>query len=339
MVGIVAYGFYIPKYRITIEDIASQWGKCGDKVGSTLQVMEKAVANRDEDVLTMAYEASCLALRNFTKKTAIGAVFMGSETFPYAVKPTSTSLAEWLDLSHDYVSYDTQFACKAATGALISASGMVKSGDIDYALVCASDKANARPQDALEYSAASGANAWIIGRENVLLEIESWNSYTSETPDFWRRSGMDYPSHAGRFTGSPAYFKHVYNASEKLLKDTNSKPNDFKYAVFHMPNGSFPLKVGTMLGFSREQILPSYVVPQLGNSYSASALMGLAAVLDEAQEGDRIFFASYGSGAGSDAIIFKVTREIEHKRFSLKNSIINKQYISYGDYMKCMEMI
>ncbi|CAN5219658.1 hydroxymethylglutaryl-CoA synthase [soil metagenome] len=339
MVGIVSYGFYIPKYRITIENIASQWGKCADKVGNTLKITEKAVAGRDEDILTMAYEASCLAFKHFQEKESIGAVFLGSETFPYAVKPTSTALAEWLNLSHDYLSYDTQFACKAATGALISASGMVKSGDIKYALVCASDKANARPQDALEYSAGSGANAWILGRENVILELEAWTSYTSETPDFWRRAKSEYPSHAGRFTGSPSYFKHIYNASEKLLKKTEMKPEDFAYAVFHMPNGSFPLKIGQMLGFTKEQVMPSYVVPQLGNSYSASALMGLVAVLEEAKPDDRIFFASYGSGAGSDAIAFKVTKEILNKRHEFKSAIKEKKNISYGDYMKYMEMI
>lgn len=339
MVGVVSYGYYIPKYRITIDDIATQWGKCGDKVGKTLRITEKAVASTDEDILTMAYEASTLALKYFDSPLSIGAVFLGSETFPYAVKPTSTALSEWLNLSHDYVSYDTQFACKAATGAFISASGMVKSGDIDYALVCASDKANARPQDALEYSAGSGANAWVLGRENVLLEMEAWQSYTSETPDFWRRAKSDFPSHAGRFTGTPAYFTHIYNASTKLLAKTKMKPDDFKYAVFHMPNGSFPFKIGQMLGFNKDQLLPSYVVPQLGNSYSASALMGLVAVLDEAQPDDRIFFASYGSGAGSDAVIFKVTKEIINKRHTFKESIKQKKNITYGDYMKYMEMI
>ncbi len=339
MVGVVSYGFYIPQLRITIEEIASQWGKCGDKVGTTLRVTEKAVASRDEDTLTMAYEAANMSLQQFKEKASIGAVFIGSETFPYAVKPTSTALAEWLNLSHDYVSYDTQFACKAGTGALISASGMVKSGDIDFALVCASDKANARPQDALEYSAGSGANAWLLGREGVILEILAWHTYTSETPDFWRRAKSDYPSHAGRFTGTPSYFTHIMNASQQLLKKTEMKPSDFKFAVFHMPNGSFPLKVGQMLGFSKEQILPSYIVPQLGNSYSASALMGLVAVLDEAMPGDKIFFSSYGSGAGSDAIIFTATKEILHKRHAFRKAIKNKKNITYSDYMKHMEMI
>src|SRR5690606_14133973 len=116
MVGIVDYGFYIPKYRIRVNDIAEQWGKCSDKVERSLRVIEKAVAGRDEDMVTMAYEASSMAMHdNEDLKKDIGAVFIGSETFPYAVKPISTSLAEWLNLSHDYLAYDTQFACKAAT--------------------------------------------------------------------------------------------------------------------------------------------------------------------------------------------------------------------------------
>src|SRR3989344_6693146 len=118
MTGIVDYGFYIPRYRIKIEDIANQWGKCADKVERSLRITEKAVAGKDEDVLTMAYEAaSPIILSDPSLKESIGAVFVGSETFPYAVKPTSTMLAEMLDLSNNYLSYDTQFACKAATGA------------------------------------------------------------------------------------------------------------------------------------------------------------------------------------------------------------------------------
>ena len=339
MVGIVSYGFYIPQYRIKLETIASQWGKCSEKVGKSLNIIEKAVAGRDEDILTMSFEASSMALLDFKKKEKIGAVFIGSETFPYAVKPSSAALAEWLQLSNDYVAYDTQFACKAATGALISALGMVKAKDIEYALVCGSDKANARPQDALEYSAGSGANAWLIGTQNVVLEVEAWHSYTSETPDFWRRAKVDYPSHAGRFTGNPAYFTHIYSASDRLLKKTNSKPEDFQFAVFHMPNGSFPFKIAKMLGFTKEQVLPSFVVPELGNSYSASALMGLVATLDKAKAGDRIFFASYGSGAGSDALIFTVTPEIEKKRHEFYEAIKRKTYIDYNTYMKFMNII
>lgn len=340
MVGIVSYGYYIPKYRIKLEEITRQWNKCTDKVEKSLKIQEKAVAGLDEDILTMAFEASSMAFMKHEQiKKKVGAVFVGSETFPYAVKPTSTGLAEWLNLSNNYLAYDTQFACKAATGALASAHALVKSGDVEYALVCGSDKANARPQDALEYSAGSGANAWIVGRENVALEIVDWASYSSDTPDFWRRAKADYPSHAGRFTGGPAYFTHITGASKLLLEKQNMKPEDFKYAVFHMPNGNFPLKVAKMLGFTMEQVEPSYIVPMLGNSYSASALMGLVSVLEKAKEGDLIFFASYGSGAGSDSFIFKATKNIDQIRKSFRKEIEQKKYIDYGTYLHYMNSI
>ena len=340
MVGITDYGFYIPKYRIKVSDIASQWGKCSEKVENTLQVHEKAVAGIDEDVLTMAYEASIMALSsNKNLRSEIGSVFVGSETFPYAVKPTSSSLGEWLGLSHNYLAYDTQFACKAATGALISAMGLVKSEDISAALVCGSDKANARPKDALEYSAASGANAWVLGCENVIAEIVDWTSFTSDTPDFWRRSKAEFPSHAGRFTGTPAYFYHITRAIEKLLQKTSMTTDMFAHVVFHMPNGSFPLKAAKILNITKEQMHQGYIVKNLGNSYSASALMGLVSVFDVAKPGEKILFASYGSGAGSDAIIFNITDKIVEKRKNFLKMISEKTYIHYITYSRNMGII
>lgn len=340
MVGIVDYGFYIPQHRIKIEEIARNWGKCSDKVERSLRVYEKAVAGRDEDMVTMAFEAGVMSLYGHENlKEKIGALFIGSETFPYAVKPISTLLGDWLGVGNNYLAYDTQFACKAGTGALISASSMVKSGDISHALVFASDKANARPKDALEYSAGSGANAWLLGAEDVMLEIVDWFSYSSDTPDFWRRAKAEYPSHAGRFTGSPAYFKHVISASQGLMDKQGITAQDMTYGVFHMPNGTFPLKVAQKLGFTKEQVEKSYVVPQLGNSYSASALMGLVATLEYAKPGDKIFFASYGSGAGSDAILFHVTDTIEKRRKAFRTNIEKKTYVSYGEYMKMMGII
>jgi hydroxymethylglutaryl-CoA synthase len=106
-----------------------------------------------------------------------------------------------------------------------------------------------------------------------------------------------------------------------------------------MPNGTFPLKVAQKLGFTKEQVEKSYIVPKLGNSYSASALMGLVATLEYAKPGERIFFASYGSGAGSDAILFEVTEQILERRKKFTEAIEKKSYITYGAYMKHMNII
>src|SRR5690606_4825366 len=99
-----------------------------------------------------------------------------------------------------------------------------------------------------------------------------------------------------------------------LLEQLGTKPSDYTYAVFHQPNARFPQAVGKQLGFTPQQLAPGLLAQQIGNSYSASALLGLSAVLDQAQPGDTIFVASYGSGAGSDAYALRVTEQIVERR-------------------------
>ncbi|MEI6532364.1 MAG: hydroxymethylglutaryl-CoA synthase [Candidatus Roizmanbacteria bacterium] len=336
MTGIVDYGFYIPRYRIKVDEIASYWQRDGEEIKKSLSVEEKAVASHDEDVVTMAIEASAIVIQNLKHKEKIGAIFVGTETSPYAVKPISTMIGEWLDIPHHYLAYDTQFACKATTGALISANAMVKSKKVVNVLVCGADKANAKPQDILECTSGSGAVALLIGDTNVAVEIVDSTSFSSDTPDFWRRSMVSNPTHAGRFTGKPAYFHHITSSTNYILEKNKLRPEDFTYAVFHMPNGKFPIEVSRILGFSQQQIQKGLVVKKLGNSYTACALMGLVSVLEEAKEDDTIFLASYGSGAGSDAFILKVTKHIDSIRKNFKEKLDDVIYISYRQYQQFM---
>jgi hydroxymethylglutaryl-CoA synthase len=346
MFGIISYGFYVPKYRIKTEEIAKNWQKNGQDISDSLGVVEKSIAGVDEDSLTMGFESSSLCLSQATKiskfsleqiKDNIGSVFFGTETPSYAVNPSSTVIAEFLAIPNNYVSYDTQFACRAATAALVSTFGMVKSGLIKSGLVIASDKANSKPGDALEFTAGSGSVSLLVGQgKNVILEIIDTVSVSSDTPDFWRRTKISYPSHAGRFTGLPAYFKHITQASKFLLSKTKTKPEDYDYAVFHMPNAKFALQVSKILGFSKQQVEDSLVVKYLGNSYTASTLMGLMSVISKAKSGQKIFFCSYGSGAGSDAFVFRVTPNLEKIKLNFESKVKNKEYLEYLTYRKFM---
>lgn len=335
--GITSYGFYVPQYRIRVADIAHVWGKNASEIERGLGVIEKSVATGAEDSLTMAYESSSMAMKEHNQQ--IGALFFGTESPAYAVNPSSTILGELLNIGNNYLAYDTQFACKAATGALVSALALVESKQIKSALVVASDKATSKPHDAMEYTAASGSVSIIVGEKNPILMVEGWESFSSDTPDFWRREGIRYPSHGGRFTGKPSYFKHIIGSVTALLTKSNHRPEDFAYAVFHMPNGKFPIQVASQLGFSHEQIKRSLVVSRLGNSYTASALMGLVSTLEYIKPGEKILFASYGSGAGSDAFIFKATAAIKKRRHSFSKKMDEKKYIDYPTYLKCMGII
>ena len=147
----------------------------------------------------------------------------------------------------------------------------------------------------------------------------------------------DYPTHGARFTGKPAYFKHVTSAARRLLEKTGTKPGDYDFAVFHMPNGKFPATAAKTLGFSQEQIKQGLVVTRIGNCYSGSSPLGLTNILDVAQPGQRIFMVSYGSGAGSDAFSFTVTDRILERRDNAPKTeqyISSKTNIDYGMYVK-----
>jgi len=335
-IGIEGIGFYVPRYRIRLSEIEKVWGR-----QAPVGVEEKSVACWDEDSLTMGIEAArSLFERVDTRlKRRVTRIFFGSESPIYAVNPTSTILAEYLGIEGEYNAYDTQFACKAGTGALVSALDLVKAGE-GKALVVASDKALGRPRDALEFTAGSGAVALLVSKQKeLLLEVLSYTSFSSDTPDFWRGAEEKFPSHFGRFTGEPAYFKHVLSAGRLILEKTGLKPQDFRFAVFHMPNYKFPVRAAKFLGFSFDQVKDSLIVKKIGNCYSASALLGLTAVLEKAKKGDLVFFVSYGSGAGSDAFVFKVGPLIDIFRPEVSTALEKKIYISYEKYLQFIEAI
>ncbi len=340
MIGIVSYGVYIPKYRIRVADIARAQKKDPVEITAGLRVEEKAVACPDEDAATLSCEAGLQALIDGkVNPLGIGAITVGSESHPYAVKPTATIVGEILGVSNNYFVADLQFACKAGSAGMQFVWGLLAGGKIDYGLAIGSDVAQAKPGDVLEYTAASVAAAYILGRKKVIADIVDFVSFTSNTPDFWRRDGQMFPSHAGRFTGEPAYFHHVMSASKLLFTKIKKTPASFTHAVFHMPNGKFPTTVAKRLGFTKEQIAKGFVVDKIGNPYCASSLTGLAAVLDIAKPNDTIFFCSYGSGSGADAFVFKVTKEItayqKHIEKSVQSQIDKKTYVDYSFLTKC----
>jgi hydroxymethylglutaryl-CoA synthase len=334
-VGFVGYGAYIPRYRLPATEVARIW-KGG--TGGT-PVKEKAVAGLDEDVITMSIEAARNALaRAQIDPAGIRAVWVGSESHPYSVKPTSTVVAEAIGATPHTLAADWEFACKAGTEAVQAAIGITGSGMANFAMAIGMDTAQGRPGDPLEYTAAAGGAAYILGPAvESLAVIEGTYSYATDTPDFWRRADEKYPSHGERFTGEPAYFHHITAAGQELMAAMGTGPTDYSFAVFHQPNTKFPQRVGKQLGFTPEQLEPGLLVPRIGNVYAGSALIGLAAVLDRANPGDRIFLVSYGSGAGSDAISLHVTERILERRElapRTEDYISRRTEIDYATYAR-----
>lgn len=335
--GIVGYGIYTSKFRI--------------KEGN----MERSVPFIDEDAVTAAIEAGKMALiHSRVDQSSIGKVYVGSESNPYAVNPIASKVAQVLKLGKEEKderiqgvdAIDTEFACKAATSMFKDAASLVyyPKSNIDYAISIGTDNSQAAPRSEiggeLDNFVGFGGSAFIFGMQDVIAEIEGWYSCTSDTPDFWRRDLEPYPRHGGRFTGKPAYFKHVMKACTKLMNKLNLEIGDIDYFVPHQPNVGFPVKVAIQLGFNENQYAPSIKVGKFGNAYSGSSPIGLAAVLDIAKPDQRIVLVSYGSGAGSDAYSFITTSQLlekrKHQKFTVSYQIENEnlQYIDYNTYRR-----
>ncbi|MCE5259865.1 MAG: hydroxymethylglutaryl-CoA synthase, partial [Chloroflexi bacterium] len=194
-VGIMGYGAYIPRYRLPASEISRIWG--GETEGTAAF---KSVPGLDEDTITIAIEAARNAsTRAGIDPCALRAVWVGSESHPYAVKPSSTLVAEAIGAGPGCLGADWQFACKAGTEALQAGIALIGSGMADYAMAIGADTAQGRPGDALEYTAAAGGAAFILGpAEQSAAVLEGSYSYISDTPDFWRRPQQHFPRHGGR---------------------------------------------------------------------------------------------------------------------------------------------
>jgi hydroxymethylglutaryl-CoA synthase len=335
-VGIIGYGAYIPRYRILAEEIGRVWA--GE--GGGFPIQEKSVPGPDEDTATITIEAARNALQraNGINAQKIGAVWVGSESPPYAVKPTGVVVAEAIGATPATLGADLEFACKAGTEAMQMAIALVGSGMAHYALAAGSDTAQGRPGDALEYTAAAGGAAFILGpAPESVAQLEGSFSFATDTPDFWRRPYQHFPQHGSRFTGVPAYFKHVRSAAETIMAQMGYTAQDFAYAVFHQPNARFPVQMARELGFRPEQYKPGLLSPVIGNTYAGSSLVGFSAVLDIAKPGERILVVSYGSGAGSDAFVWVVTDALPQRQGlapKTQDYVQRRELISYGTYVR-----
>lgn len=305
--GIVGYGAYVPYKYIFSSNISPE--------ASRLGLQKKALADWDEDSITMAVEASHQSLQmSGISASEIGGIYCGSESPPYAVKPSSTVIADILNIPNGYCAADLQFACKAAVAGIRMLSAQIEKGEMEYGLVIGSDTSQAKPADPLELSAGAAAASLVLGKRACIARILHAVSVSSDTPDFWRREHQQYPSHGGRFTGEPAYFSHVMMAARRLLEVAKLKPSQLDFVIFHMPNGIFPIKAMKTLGFTEKQYRDGLTVKEVGNPYSASVLLGLCSVLDKAKPHQKILMVSYGSGAGSDALLLETTPYISKVR-------------------------
>ncbi len=348
MAGIIGYGAYIPTARLKVDDIWQEWNDWVDTpavIKGRRGLSEKAVCRWDEDPITMAIAAAKTSLEVAgISSSALNAIYFGSCTNPYASKAAAPVIGESLAAPPEAACADCQFATKSGTVALQICTAMVDSGMANHAMAIGSDalSRHVAPNDPLEYSASCGAAAIILGNENIAANIQGVCSYNTQTPEFFRLDGDRYIKHAGNENEEYmiGYRRHAKACIELYMAKFSCRTSDFAYISLSQPDGRLPMEVAKETGFSEEQMMPGLIAEEIGDCGSASSLLSLASVLDQAKPRERILLVSYGFGAGCDAIGLETTDLLEtvrHRRNgspNIRELMSNKEYISYSQYLR-----
>ncbi|WP_018133064.1 OB-fold domain-containing protein [Effusibacillus pohliae] len=326
MVGIVSYGAYIPYYRLDRKKIA-------DAFGERAMGGEKAVANFDEDSVSIAVSAGLDCLQGIDA-SGIGALFFASTTVPYEEKQAASTIAAALDLKKSTRVADVTGSLRGSSAALLAAFDAVQAGG-EPVLAAAADCRLGAPQGTNEQLFGDGGAALLIGRgDDVVARVLAVYSHTEEQIGVWRNRGDRFvQSWEERFVHT-VYVQTVAASVRGVLAKSGLQPADFSKVVIAGPAPRAQLAAAASLGFQREQV-QDLLLDTVGMTGTAHAPMMLAAVLEQASPGDRILYVSFGEG--SDAIIFEVTEAIRRlpQRRGIRGHLpVKSDRLRYADYLK-----
>lgn len=334
MAGIVSYGAYIPMFRMKRQVLSQVWGKEAGKG-------ERAIANADEDSITMAVEAVVDCLTDFDRR-AVDGLYLASTTFPYKDKQGASIVRAAADLRADCSTMDFGTSLRGASNALSAALNAVKAGEAKQVIATASECRIPAPNSEFEPITGDGAAAFLIGDKDVAVSVDGSYSLSSEFIDIWRKSNDTYAwAWEDRFIKDEGLLKILPQAVKGLMKKYEVQPKDFTRAVFYAPDTRTQAAMAKEMGLNAKTQVPASVLfDSVGDTGAAFAAMMLVEALEEAKPGDKILFATYGDGA--DAYILTVKEQIEkvRNRRGIKNHLASKMDMAnYGVYLQMRNMM
>jgi 3-hydroxy-3-methylglutaryl CoA synthase len=329
MAGITSYGAYVPLQRINRKVISAATGWSTSAASAP---GEKAVANYDEDSLTMAVAAAIDCLDEFDREKIDG-LYFASTTPPYRERQNAGIISTALDLRQDIRTSDFSDSVKAGTGALLAACDAVNAGSEKTVLVCASDCRLGKGGSPQEVLFGEGAAALLVGDTDVIASLEGSYSLSYDFMDQWRVDGDKYLRFwEDRWVRDEAYTKFIPEAITGLLKKYGLEAKDFAKVVFPSIYLREHGGIAKKLQLDPAQVQPE-ILTTIGDTGTANSMMMLVAALEEAKPGDKILVASYGNG--SDAMFFQVTDRIEKVRDRMaiqKHLASRKDLTAYEKY-------
>ena len=332
-IGITGVGVHVPRYRLSAETLGAVWGASGSGT--------RAVANHDEDTLTMAAEAGLAALGH-DSGASLGLVCFASTTPPYAEKSSAALLAAVLDCGPGVAVADVGGGLRAGTTALRLALDAVRAGSARDALVAVGDMRLAPPGSDLEATWGDGAAAVRVGRgSGVLARFVAAASHTHEFSDVWRLADARFPEQGDpSFVRAYGYERLMAEAARRLLAETGIGAEGVRRAAVYAPDARLAVPILRSLGLD-EDVLPRVpLLARIGNTGVAAPILALAACLEEVAPGDRILVVGYGSGA--DALLFEATdavRGLDRTRGVAAQVAAGRALQHYGKLLRFRRLI
>lgn len=326
MAGITSYGAYVPYNRLPRSVISAAWGRGGGRG-------EKAIAGIDEDTITMAVAAGIDCLKGTDPKT-VDALYLATTTAPYKERQNSTIVATALDFRRDARNTDFANCLRAGTNAFLSALDAVNAGSLKSVLLCTSDTRLGGAAGEDEQLLGDGSAAFLVGNDNVVVELEGSYTLSDDLVDYWRAHEDTFiRSWEDRFGRDAGYTQVPREVVKGVMEKLKLTPKDFAKACIYGANARSHATLCRALGFAPEQIQDP-LLDTVGNTGVALPFMQLVAALESAKAGDRILMVSWGNGC--EALVFKVTPQIEKikGRRGIKGHMEIKRTIdNYGRYL------
>ena len=307
MTGICSYGGYVPRYRLNRGLVykAMGWMNAGNIAHAK---GEKAVANFDEDSITMAVAAGIDSLKGI-ERSKVGGVYFASTTMPYKERLNAGIITTALGLNAHIRAADFSGGIKAGTTALLSALEGVESGGADNILVCSSDCRMGKPASPQELIFGDAAAAFLVGDEDVIAQYRGSYSVTYDFVDHYRGEFAKYDRQwEDRWIRDLGFDQLVPEAINGLLDRYGLKISDFSKVVYPCHYGAARKKLNKTLNISSEADQDN-LQAEIGESGTPHSLVMLVRALEEAKPGDKILVISFGSGC--DALYFEVTEDIK----------------------------
>jgi 3-hydroxy-3-methylglutaryl CoA synthase len=299
MVGVAAYGAYIPRHRLPLAAIGGRGAREGGP--------EKAVAWNDEDAVTMAVSAAVNCLRDLDRRR-VDALYFASTSHAFREKQAAALVARALDLRRDLRCADFAGSLRAGTTALCAASDAVAAGSARCVLVVASDCRMGAPGSGLERNGGDGAAAFLVSDSEVIARLDAAHAISDEIVDLWRGDGDAFVhSWEDRFVVQEGYVPRIVEAVQGLLAKSDTQASDYAKVALYGPDQRSLATVARKLGLAADSLCEP-LFGRLGNTGAAFAPLLLASALEGAKPGEKLLVGNYGDGA--DALAFTATEEL-----------------------------